>query len=170
MHSCFSQDPNTLKPSPHPTAGARFPLDLAGILLQNHSSSLIDLPFFPVSIFQANFGTAIPPPSHNAAVFPEFPPPPNLSEHTWSDIPRKRHADRTGQSPIFLGSYLNNSCTGKNKQTNRFPCLEHLIYFQEGGKNRFRNSLAWKTHPKWVPNPVPTSVQHPGWFFCCPSP
>lgn len=132
LHSCFSQDPNTPKSRPHPTAGACFPLDLAGNPLKTHSSSLIDLsPFshfsFPGGLWDSRSSSLTQP-----SCFPRSPPTPNVSEHTWGDSPGKRHADRAGQSPIFLGSYLNNSCTEGKKID--FSVLNILSTSKEVGK------------------------------------
>lgn len=93
------------------------------LVLKNHSSFLMESPLiFPTSIFQDCNSS-----SHTQhRCFPKFPP--YLSEHLWGNIPRKRHADRTGQSPIFLGSYLNNSCTGEKKQKNQQISLSWTSY------------------------------------------
>lgn len=71
VHSCFSQNPNTPIPQQVPV----FYWIWLETCFKNHSSSLIEnFLIFPTSIFQANFKTAIPHPTPNTGVFPNFLP------------------------------------------------------------------------------------------------
>lgn len=120
LHSCFIQDPNTPKPSPHPMAGACFPLDLAGTFFKDHSSSLIDLPSFshfdfPSKLWDCNSSSL----TQCSCFSPNFLPLPTFLNTHGAKFPGRGMQTETGQSPIFLGSYLNNSCTGKKKPKNQ---------------------------------------------------